>query len=1211
MLSVTTLATFACALLCCTAVHGNEENEIFDLTIAEDGDNNITCLSGDTSCLTLDYVLNNLGSEYPSNSDPVTVRIEVQYEHVVSRIDGTFYSSTNIEVYSEKPTNLCFNRTDYFSGSSRSNILRGNHNVSIYFTDLMLHGCDDIDSREVAPVTLQFLGFRTVTLHRCSVVNGSSLELLIRNVSQTAITSCKFHHSSFSAGALLIHYTPYIEKKVKFLIKDSEFNNNTASGVVYAAFFPVLSQAITFNIPYLRSSLENLTVVIDNCTVKSIARWISSPIIRVGVENSDRIVSGNFVFKNMIFSNLGGFGDFIYLDISSYNALSDNSSIKIDVIKCEFVNNWLYSASFVKALFQGQSQTQLDVTDSLFYGNKASCMGIRTYTSINVTVSLRNSLVEANDGEQLFDMYCRSLGCSVIFDKVNMTENVAADLTENPVSIVDPTYAVVEITFFSVKVENSTFYRNFGTPLHLTRSNLTFVGESSFMNNFGLRGGAMALHDLIFLKFEKKGRINCQYNVADFGGAVYLSSVNSNNCYFDSSVCFDNHFLGNRGLIDGNVLYVTDQTTAFCVKDYAERCLNNATRDVHQVGTPTVFQNFTSDRARIFPGQNIPFGLKVLNFFNNSAVINVRVILQCNGHWFLCEGHGYTLTGPHLATFTSREVAPSEYVLNVPSENFNSSHNLGILVAGQEQLSILSTLILEVLPCPYGFAFNSDSGNCECLHLDRKFYFCSQRQGIACVAQGYWLGDVNNGTNSIAYCNAGGAQCNRQLRPCPAIINSASVSFMELFQDSDDQCTDNFGGILCASCRNGANHTFEGLLCIPSEDCHQWQPYFLLVLSLVFQISSCILLLGMLRLKLGFGLGYLYGPVFFLAVATELPLTSTSEFSTLRAMVSFVTSIFFLDLEWLGFVPLCTFNIGRLCNYAIRYIGPVIASLVIFMTFLIARKCPRLLAFLQESPVQAICLLSFLSFWSLVETSWTILSFQDVSGVYTEIRVFLQPDISYFTGVHIFLAIIALVVIFFLVLPFTLFLFCTPCLGRKFNLTRIKPILDEFHSCYKINYRWYSGVYIIAWIVLITFSFSRLLILTELAILLFSHILLQPYQNKWLNIIDALLLTDCLFLYSILSQDNLSYFVGMKIFLVYILVLLPFLYIFLGLLLIVAQRTGCLNYTMKLIKMKKNKNKKFVTSTVVVIDNPILTTDIQMSYADVQQLREPLLEDKL
>ena len=785
---------------------------------------------------------------------------------------------------------------------------------------------------------------------------------------------------------------------------------------------------------------------------------------------------------------------------------------------------------------------------------------------------------------------------------------IAADLTENLVSTVDPTYSVVEIVYFSVKVVKSTFKSNFGTSLHLTRSNLSFAGENLFAHNYGLRGGAMALHDLMFLKFEKKGSIECQYNVADFGGAVYMSSVNSNNCYFDTTSCYANHFIGNRGLIDGNALYVTDETTAVCVKDYAERCLDNVTKDTHQVGTPTVFQNFTSNTTRIFPGQNIPFGLTVLNFFNVSAVLNVRVVLQCQGRFVQCERYGYSLTGPHLASFTSREESPSEYILNVPSENINTSHNLTILFAGQEQLSMQSTLILEVRSCPYGFAFNSNSGNCECLHLNRKFYFCSQRLGVACIAQGYWLGDINNGTNSIAYCYS--AQCNNQPRPCPAIVNSASISFMELFQYSDDQCVDNFGGVLCAGCTSGANLTFEGLACIPSENCQPWQPYILLALSFVFQLGSCILLLGMLRLKLGFGLGYLYGPIFFLAVATQLPFTAKAEYSTLRAIVSFITSIFFLDLEWIGFLPLCTFDIGRLCNYAYRYIGPVIASLVILFTFLVARKCPRLLAFLQESPVQAICLLLFLSFWSLVETSWTILAFSDVSGNYSELRVFLQPDISYFSGVHIFFAIIALLVIFFLVFPFTLFLFCTPCLARKVNLTRIKPILDEFHSCYKINYRWYSGVYIIAWIVLIIFILTPLLVLTELAILLFTHIFLQPYQNKWLNIIDALLLTDSLFLYAILNHESPTYLSGIQIFLVYILVVLPFLYVFLGLLLIVAQRTGCLNYTLTLIKSKKNK-KHLVTSTVVAINNPILTTDVQMSFANGGQLREPLLEDKV
>ena len=229
--------------------------------------------------------------------------------------------------------------------------------------------------------------------------------------------------------------------------------------------------------------------------------------------------------------------------------------------------------------------------------------------------------------------------------------------------------------------------------------------------------------------------------------------------------------------------------------------------------------------------------------------------------------------------------------------------------------------------------------------------------------------------------------CNAESQPCPAQVDGSSTTFVLLGQNSDDQCSQNEGGVLCSGCKVNASFTFEGWSCISSSNCELWHPYVLLVLGLISQLALCMFLLAMLRLKLGFGLGYLYGPVFFLAVVTQLPFRHHTEYSVLRALISIVKSIFFLDLEWLGIIPMCTFDIGKLGNVAFRYIGPVIANLVIIITMVVARKCPKLLAFLQESPVPSICLLLYLSFWSLAETSLTIFY-----------PIFLQTDNIYKFG---------------------------------------------------------------------------------------------------------------------------------------------------------------------------------------------------------------------
>ena len=734
------------------------------------------------------------------------------------------------------------------------------------------------------------------------------------------------------------------------------------------------------------------------------------------------------------------------------------------------------------------------------------------------------------------------------------------------------------------------------------------------------------MHDKAFLLTEVGSSVEFDGNSADYGGAIYIESNNNNSCVLDTTNCsssaFSITFNNNEGLIDGHDLFITERKQAQCIGNYIATCFGNTFLDGSLVGTLT-HANFTTNSTEVFPGQNIRFGLNVRNFFNANSVIEVHVSLYCNGKWYNCNEDGYELIGPHMATLTSRANSSTDYVLKAASEDDNAGNLLEIFLL-EKNGQLQDTLTLRLRPCPNGFAFNNQNGMCECLQLNFKSdqFFCSQQLGIACVAQGVWLGKVNyNGTTVVKECYS--KVCNAESQPCPAQVDGASTTFVLLGQNSDDQCSQNEGGVLCSGCGVNASFTFEGWSCISSSNCKLWHPYILLVLSLISQLALCMFLLAMLRLKLGFGLGYLYSPVFFLAVVTQLPFRHHTEYSALRALISIVKSIFFLDLEWLGIIPMCTFDIGKLGNYAFRYIGPLIANLVIIVTMVVARKCPKLLAFLQESPVQSICLLLYLSFWSLTETSMTILYPTFLRTDNTSVGrayVFLQPDTVYFTDTHLFLIIVATLVFILLVFPFTLFLTCSHLLARKFNLIRIKPLMDEFQSCYKPRYRWYSATYIIAWVCLIFFSLFPPLLQSVLLVVLFTHIILQPYQSRWLNTIDGLLLMDALFVYSLLEQQipdekGLQVY---KVFLAYLLVILPFLYIFLGIVFIVAQRTGFLNHIMRTIRQIKSRAAKMskkasVTTTEVSVSeliNSYTTSTTEFSFgSNGGELREPFLEE--
>ena len=234
---------------------------------------------------------------------------------------------------------LCFYKNDYFeplrtiTGSHLfTSSYFGNYSVSLLFKGIKFHGCHDINSTEVAPVTMAFNVFTSLEFHHCSAEDGSSLEIAIGDVGQVKITNCVFQHSSFAAGCLSIQYVPFTKNEVYLLIRDNLFVNSTSTGVDYGSIFSIVAQALVFNIPYLYRAVTNMSVVIDNCIVTEVTTRSNSPLIGIIVVNGDRILNGNFVVRNINFNGLVSRGNFIDFDLSS--SLPNQNNITLDITNC-------------------------------------------------------------------------------------------------------------------------------------------------------------------------------------------------------------------------------------------------------------------------------------------------------------------------------------------------------------------------------------------------------------------------------------------------------------------------------------------------------------------------------------------------------------------------------------------------------------------------------------------------------------------------------------------------------------------------------------------------------------------------------------------------------------------------------------------------------------------------------------------------------------
>ena len=111
-------------------------------------------------------------------------------------------------------------------------------------------------------------------------------------------------------------------------------------------------------------------------------------------------------------------------------------------------------------------------------------------------------------------------------------------------------------------------------------------------------------------------------------------------------------------------------------------------------------------------------------------------------------------------------------------------------------------------------------------------------------------------------------------------------------------------------------------------------------------------------------------------------------------------------------------------------------AVVLLLTVYFARCSPKLIRHIQQSPLQAMCLLTFTLFWSLASTAISIITlvFVQVSQV-EETRVHLQPDLPYLSGGHITLWIVSVIILLAL---YSIVIVLT--FSRFLNFHRLKPV---------------------------------------------------------------------------------------------------------------------------------------------------------------------------
>ncbi len=693
------------------------------------------------------------------------------------------------------------------------------------------------------------------------------------------------------------------------------------------------------------------------------------------------------------------------------------------------------------------------------------------------------------------------------------------------------------------ELENVTFHSNLGAALLLAFGRELWLVNVNIINNTGVHSGGIIVSNTMSYQEQSAHFINVSFHnnkyTAANGGTIYIQTHTCLSTIV--SLCHVN-------FVDkSQFIFFSDYRCAqqFVASIETEGCKRNK----QKLKTLPHRLKFMDTTVNVFPGQYIPISPIVTDYYNNTATCIAIPSLEMMTGFNDNDSNQTTLKdevrikgNTKIYLQTTNETIRKELFLVSNGKHSFPLTNFKIIFTCP---SVSGYLNVTLTMCPLGYTFihkicKKTTNNSAVIY--------DETTGAVCIRNKYWYGRLHSDNSTVftvapcdhVYCGTNGEPC---------IIDGYVNTHHRLPATQDQQCNSMYGGVLCRSCKENAVFTFGASKCIFLSECRQhWHPYTVVATAVVCQIILALLIIVLVPTSKT-GVGYLYGPMFFLAVC-KLQFISLDLYTVkpVEIILSLYHSILFLDLDVFGKLPWCFFpGLNQTLNYSLRFFGPLIAFGVLIVVAVTARStyCYRKTSRFFRSPVQSMCLLMILSFWSVSNTSIEILQPILVSNQW---RFAIQPEYKYLKNKYsIGLWCVSVILLLAIYVPFIILLFFSQCLRKRMNLFRIQPLLDAFQSSYKDNCQWYSGVYLLSWVVLnINVTQYEFIFISILATICLLHFLVQPHKGRFMNITDTILLIDLLLLSSLSIFCGEGYPETVMTVMKVTLVAIPLLYILAG-----------------------------------------------------------------
>ena len=728
-------------------------------------------------------------------------------------------------------------------------------------------------------------------------------------------------------------------------------------------------------------------------------------------------------------------------------------------------------------------------------------------------------------------------GLDITFRDVTFDHNTVYSPSE--ISAVTQNSAVIEILTLNVTFSGDSVIANSdGTGLHSTSSVVRLMDNITFCNNSGSYGGALRLEDGSLLLLSNNTNVLFSNNTgAVFGGALYTSyttvlpSLSQIPCplYFGpiNLLCFFTVYSECADITEyditvtfyknsaplGSMVYGTTLETCPWARKLRDLYAMNSSLTIFEI-----LDNFTSpfsfdeppdsalqvatgtgkivvseSEISAMPGETISVGIQTLDLFNRSVPTLLTTLPS-------------SLARSHSVSTLLDESA--YYLLQQSVDPNNQTVEANVTVYGKENVDDVNVTVFSLISfshsqiaitttnCSEGFIYEDSSHSCKCSgKIAHSRITCSDKDFTLVVPQDLWIGPGPTDELVISDCHfdycLGGK---RTIRP----------------PNFDEQCQDGYNrsGIVCGKCNEGYSLVFGSNRCKNCSNSH-------LSMIIVFALLGICLVSAISFLQITISEGYLNGMLFYCNVLNlYLPLLTKSSSRIIH--VFFLVSLLNLNL---GFES-CFYNgMNALARTGLNLVFPLYLFFLMFIIIMIAKRSRRFSDRFTRSGFSAVKVfvtLIVMSYSSLLETCIEILGFDRIetsNGTYYHWRS--DANQRYFHGSHIFLGLVAVVLILVLIpLPFLLLFH-----GKLFKfriIHRYKPLYDAMWAPFKPNYRFWVGLRLIlrGFPFIFVFFFSHpiniLFLATFLVSLLWVQGMLKPFRGFARNAFDTFFLSDLL-----------------------------------------------------------------------------------------------------